>query len=420
MGAPRRSLTRRFYVVVTLAALLLVGAVVAVAAALVRYDEDADRHMALLDDLMARAEGAPDDLTDEIDAAADAERSSRLWLLRAATGAVALGGLVLWSSAVAMRRLVVSPLHRLATDVAEVAGGDFAHPIRGERSRELEELADSVDRMRSRILNERDHAQRAIDAMDQQAPALAALRTLLNPREDGGPAGIDVAGALVPADGVLAGDWYDIVARPNGVVVALGDICGHGVDAGLLAVRTKFALLDAIQLGLHPAAALELASSRFGTTETFATAVVAEIDLQAGVCRYASAGHTPILLMRRTGEVEELPRTGPLLGMAEGPRPNASVPVHPGDTIILYTDGVIEARPVGGEQFRIDRLLELARDRQPADPARFSQTVLEAVVDHCGGRCPDDATIAVIDLVETSARQVPRPADDAADRVGAD
>lgn len=396
MGAPRRSLNRRFYLAIGAAAVLLLTAMIAVLVAAVRFDDEADRHMALLADLMERADDAPNGLTDRIEAAAQEAETSQTWLLRAAAAAVLLGALLLWSTAVALRRLVVQPIRQLSEDVAEVARGDFGHPIRGERSRELNELADSVSRMRARILSERDHAQRAIDAMDQQAPALAALRTLLEPREDAVSNGMDVAGALVPADGLLAGDWFDITARSSSAVIALGDVCGHGVDAGLLAVRTKFALLDAIDLGLHPAAAIELASNRFGRSDTFATTVVAEIDVKAGVCRYASAGHTPILLLREGEDVIELPRTGPLLGMAHGPRPNASVPVQAGDTLILFTDGVIEARPSSGDQFMVDRLVSLVGEHPEAGAAELSQLVLDEVVLHCGGRCPDDATIAVV------------------------
>lgn len=324
----------------------------------------------------------------------DADERDRL--LRAVAAAVVLAVVLLVIGALALRKVVIRPVRRLSSDVAKVVEGAFDHPIHGDGSRELAELSQSVTRMRDRILSERDHARRADDAVDQQAPAVAALRTLLAPRLAACPPELDAAGALVPADGTLAGDWFDIAARPNGIVVAIGDVCGHGIDAGMLAVRTKFALLDAIDLGLHPEAALELASSRFGRDDTFATAMVAEVDLLAGTCRYASAGHTPLLLVRSDGTVERLERTGPLIGLAHGPRPNASVALQPGDTLVLYTDGVVEARPRGGTQFLEARLLALRNEGTGQGAGAVTEAILAAVVSHCAGVCPDDATIAVI------------------------
>jgi sigma-B regulation protein RsbU (phosphoserine phosphatase) len=356
-----------------------------------------DEATARLTDRVDRAEALSLSITDRIAEAAATAKSSRTLFLRAVGAAVALALVLLVVGTLALRRLVLIPVRHLSDDVAAVAQGDVDHDIRGEGSRELAELAQSVTRMRARILTEHEQTQRAIDAMDQQAPALAALRTLLGPREDTPRDELDVAGALLPAEGVLAGDWYDIIARPTGLVVAIGDVCGHGVEAGLLAVRTKFALLDAIDLGLHPAAALELAANRFGRDDTFATALVAEIDLRAGTCRYASAGHNPMLLLRADGTVEELERTGPLLGLANGPRPNVSVPLLAGDTLVLYTDGVVEARAeAGADLFESARLVSLLQRGAGQSAAALAELVLAEVVAHCGGRCPDDATIAVV------------------------
>lgn len=356
-----------------------------------------DRLVGQAEDLSAAVAGRTADATDRADA-------SRAWFLRAVGASVALGVALLVFGTLALRWVVIHPVRRLSAQVARVADGAYHEPIGGDGSRELDELAESVGRMRDHVLSERDQAQRAIESVDQEAPAMAALRTLLEAREAPCPAQLDCAGALVPADGILAGDWYDITSRPNSVVVTVGDVCGHGVDAGLLAVRTKFALLDAIDLGLHPAAALDLASRRFGRTDTFATVLVAEFDLLAGTCRYASAGHNPMLVLRADGAVERLERTGPLIGMAQGPRPNASVDLELGDTVVLYTDGVVEARRGRrGEQFLEERLVELLSSSSGRTSSALAELVLNAVVSHCEGRCPDDATIAVVQVRELVA-----------------
>jgi serine phosphatase RsbU (regulator of sigma subunit) len=201
---------------------------------------------------------------------------------------------------------------------------------------------------------------------------------------------------LLPAEGVLAGDWYDIASRDGELVVAIGDVCGHGVDAGVLAVRTKFALLDSIDLGLEPSAALDLAARRFGRDDTFVTALLAVIDVRSGRCRYASAGHNPALLLRADGHIDHLARTGPLIGLADGPRPTAEMAVGPGDLLVVYTDGVVEARDDGRQQLLVDGLEETLLEHRDAEPERITELVLAKVLAHCGGRCTDDATVVVV------------------------
>lgn len=332
------------------------------------------------------------------DDAVDIARASRTRLLRGIglAGAVAL--VLLVGGVTLLRRWFITPVLELVDGVAAIADGDHTHELRVDGSRELVELADSVSRMRDRILAERDRAVRAVEAVDQQAPAVAALRTLLAPRVVEGAAGVVVAGDLVPAEGELAGDWYDLGTRGDVTVVTLGDVCGHGVDAGVLAVRTKFALLDAMLLGLDPAAALDLAARRFARNDTFVTAMVVEIDPVAGRCRFASAGHNPGLLIHPDGSVDELPRTGPLIGLIDGPRTCAEVSIGPGDTVVLYTDGVIEARDADGAQLGVEGLVDVIRVHGESPPDRIVEAVTAAVLAHCGSRCTDDATVVVARL----------------------
>lgn len=298
--------------------------------------------------------------------------------------------------AVALRRWVVVPVKRLAADVAIVAEGDYDHELRADGAAELGQLAVSVSRMRDRFLAERHRAVSADEAVADEAPAVTALRTLLAAREADPPPGATVAGGLLPAEGVLAGDWYDVSTRDGELVVCVGDVCGHGVDAGVLAVRTKFALLDALDLGLTPTDALDHAARRFGRDDTFVTALVAVVDPRTGWCRYASAGHNPALVVRRDGTVDELPRTGPLIGLAAGDRPDVEARLEPGELFIAYTDGVVEARDEGGRQLLLAGLRDAVLEHATDEPDRIVDVVLAKVLAHCSGRCTDDATIVVV------------------------
>lgn len=359
-------------------------------------EPDLGRARALLTSLVGRADSLTSSIAKAVeDVAEDAEQSRDLFVWGVAgAGAIALCMLV--AGGYALHQWVVLPVRRLSDDVSSIAEGGYALPLTASGGRELEVLADSVVRMRDRILAERDRAVRAVEAMDQEAPAVAALRTLLAPRLAEPPEGLVAAGALLPAEGVLAGDWFDIAVRDDEVVIAIGDVCGHGVAAGVLAVRTKFALLDSIDLGLEPDAALEQAARRFGRDDTFVTALVAAIDPRTGRCRYASAGHNPALVVRAEGTVEHLPRTGPLIGLAEGPRPTARTTLGAGDLLVAYTDGVVEARDDAGEQWLVERLEELLLEHRAEPPDKVAELALAQVLTHCGGRCTDDATMVVV------------------------
>lgn len=147
----------------------------------------------------------------------------------------------------------------------------------------------------------------------------------------------------------IGGDWYDAFARRDGtVVLTVGDVTGHGLDAAVVMGQLQNALRAYALEGHGPASSLrlvhELLRARRGTL--FATAVVAEIELDTGVIRWASAGHPPPLLQQHTGEVEYLDLDhGPMLGI-DFP---FQVPEHerelaPGASLVLYTDGLIERR----------------------------------------------------------------------------
>ena len=349
-----------------------------------------------LTSLVADADALTSSIASAVEDVADGAKTSRELFLWSVAGAAIVCVLLLGFGAWALHRWVIVPVRRLAADVSSVAEGDYDRPLTSEGGQELVELAESVRRMRDGILAERDLAVRAVESVDDHAPAVAALRTLLAPREATPPAGLEAAGALLPAEGLLAGDWYDVARRDDELVIVIGDVCGHGVDAGVLAVRTKFALLDAIDVGLEPDAALELAAKRFGRDDTFVTALVAAVDVRTGRLRYASAGHNPALVVRADGSVEQLPRTGPLIGLADGPRPVAETALGPGDLLVAYTDGVVEARDTEGQQWRLESLEPVLLEHVTAEPARIAEVVLAQVLAHCGGRCADDATVVVV------------------------
>src|SRR6185437_15580261 len=178
-------------------------------------------------------------------------------------------------------------------------------------------------------------------------------------------AGLDVAARYRPAGQghLVSGDWYDTVLLPSGqVMLVVGDVAGHGIDAvtGMVALRN--CLRGLAITGAGPAALIawlnEVACHL--TDETFGTAICGLFDPAEGVLRWTRAGHLPAVLVRDgTASVLPQPR-GVLLGADPAVSyQEETTPLLAGDTLLLFTDGLIERRDQSIDD-SIQQMLEVA------------------------------------------------------------
>ncbi len=309
---------------------------------------------------------------------------------------------VLVTLMVGLLRFVVGPLARVGSDLRKVSGGALDHAIADQGPTEVRNVALDAEAMRRRLRTEVANVARGEEALDQHGPAVRALQLALAPTALAVP-GIEVATRLEPAQGLLAGDWLDLVPLfGDRLAVVIGDVSGHGPRPAVFALRLKTMISAELVGGRSPAAALHSASQQIGTDEPemFATAFVAVLDPQAGVLTYANAGHPDAHLLRAVttaeGAVLNLSATGPLLAAldAHWTWSQTVVPFLPGDVLVAYTDGVVEARDVRGEQFgpaRFMGALSSATAGAPLDP--MIDTAIEAVRVHVSGRLSDDCTV---------------------------
>ena len=313
------------------------------------------------------------------------------------TSALALGLVAV--SAWAMRRWITVPVDALSAQVDRVAGGDLDIHIRGVGPVEFEGIGNNIERMRLRIVNELRATSQAIEGLEQRAPLVAGIRgELLASADVKLPDGLHVAARLEPAHGVLAGDWYDVLNlddRRAALVVV--DVSGHGPQAGLRALWLKHLLVPAIHMGLEPGDALNWVAGEMGVTgEWFATCVIITVDGATGECRYANAGHPPPLLFGPTGVVG-LPGTGPIFGPLPDQRwSTGSASLGPGDMLVVYTDGITEARNTAGEEFGDERLISLFASQSRRDVPSLTEDVMNSVHMFGPERLKDDATLAVV------------------------
>lgn len=211
--------------------------------------------------------------------------------------------------------------------------------------------------------------------------------------------GWELYGANTPSRGV-SGDYFAVVTRAAGpagaggareCVLMVADVSGKGMAASLLTASLEAFAAGPIEDGLPPdeiCAKLSRLLYRRTPPEKYATAVVAAISLDSGVLRYANAGHNPPLVVRASGTVEELAATGvPIALLPAAAYEAAEIHLAPGDFLLLYTDGIVEANDPDGGEYGNERLADLCRR-------------------HCQSSCADLAAALDADL-ESFARGVP-------------
>ncbi|MER6779404.1 MULTISPECIES: SpoIIE family protein phosphatase [unclassified Streptomyces] len=204
-----------------------------------------------------------------------------------------------------------------------------------------------------------------------------------------------------PAAGSLnvCGDWYDLVDLPGDRIgVAVGDVVGHGLAAAGVMGQLRSALSATSRVAGGPAEALEVLGLYARSVEGAENTTVVEtfIDWDSRTITYSSAGHLPPALVRLDGTVDFLDQaTDPPLGARPEhlPRPQATTGFVNGDTLVLYTDGLVERRREDIDSSLGRLAAALVRHRE-ADPERIADALLIDLLP-AGGATDDTALIVV-------------------------
>jgi serine phosphatase RsbU (regulator of sigma subunit) len=217
---------------------------------------------------------------------------------------------------------------------------------------------------------------------------------------------IDVVGWARPAS-VTAGDCYDFWPLPNGHLgLFLADACGHGLGPTLVVSQTRSLVRALSETETDPWAVLSRVNARLAPDldeVRFVTAFFATLAPD-GNARFVSAGHGPILVRRGAGApIEEVMPTEPPLGVTDtwGECTTCSANLAPGSTVVVVSDGIVEARQAGsGEQFGVERAIAAIDAAGATASSSALADAIRAAVDGwmAGSPAADDQTLLIASL----------------------
>ena len=212
--------------------------------------------------------------------------------------------------------------------------------------------------------------------------------------------GWTIAADWKPADGV-GGDYFDVIPfGPTRFAICIADVVGKGVPAALLMSNLQAVVRGIASDRVAPAevcAAVNRIMCGKMDGGRFITFFYGVLDTIAEAFTWANAGHPPPIVHYRDGGQELLSEGGMVAGVfPEAAYSDRCIPIHAGDRIVLYTDGITEAENRGDEQFGEERLRGLVNSHARFEPGQLRDAIFDAVSRFCEGPTRDDATVIVL------------------------
>jgi len=236
--------------------------------------------------------------------------------------------------------------------------------------------------------------------MQQELQTARSIQTQLLPAEAPTIAGYDVAGKSVPAE-LVGGDYFDhIQIDDHRWGLAVGDVSGKGLPASLVMANLQATLRSQALWCSDAAECVARANHllcRSTNRHTFVTLWYGVLDTRSHTLVYANGGHNRPYRLAADGTIECLREGGLVLGfMPDQVYAEQTVPLNPGDTLVIYSDGITEAMNRHHEEFLEERLERLLPTLAGIPARTLIDRLMEAVGDHAAGTAPsDDMTILV-------------------------
>lgn len=217
-----------------------------------------------------------------------------------------------------------------------------------------------------------------------------------------------VAARYLPMSSV-AGDFYDfLLSEDQRAGLLIADASGHGVPAALIASMVKLAASSQRSHAAEPAQLLhKMNVALCGNTQSqFVTAAYVYLDAIGGVLRYSAAAHPPLLLLRN-GRVTTITENGLMLALFPLAEYTEAVQdLCPGDRLLLYTDGIVEASNARGEEFGHENLCAVLEQSSDLSPEETADRIMSSVQEWAATQ-DDDLTLLVCDYTDDGSSRLP-------------
>jgi serine phosphatase RsbU (regulator of sigma subunit) len=299
-----------------------------------------------------------------------------------------------------LSRRMTRDLATLSTGAERLATGDLDARVSVKSKDEIGRLAATFNRMAEDLRTNQERLL-AQERLRKELEMCRRIQEEMLPHDPLRSAFVEVKGLSLPAREV-GGDFFNYFLLPTGEAALLvGDVSGKGVPAALLMANLQATLRarlplepDLAALAVHLDAEIEQSTPG----SAYLTLFMAVLDGAAGHLRYVNAGHNPPFLLRAAARVEARGSTGRPLGLLSGGGyEQAEVALKPGDSLFLYTDGVVESEDPAGEAFGMDRLQALLIEERASGLDGILHRVEESVRAFRGGtEAADDATMVVL------------------------
>ncbi len=299
-----------------------------------------------------------------------------------------------------LSKRITRDLGILTAGVEKLSSGDLNARVPVNSKDEFGTLASAFNKMAEDLTL---HQARVIEQerLQKEIEMCRRIQEEMLPREPLKVPCAEAKGVSLPARQV-GGDFFNYFLLPDGeIAVLVGDVSGKGVPAALLMANFQATLQARLQTErdlARLARDLDMEISRQTEPQTFVTLFMSIIGQDGKTIRWVNAGHNPQFLLREDGAITALESTGRPLGLLPGSEfEEGQTELRGGDSLFLYTDGLVEATNAAGEEFGTERLAAILVNERAGRVDKVIADLVEAVTLHREGQeAGDDATMLAL------------------------